>query len=65
MDQGERTVLFDKWAADYDKSVRTDREFPFAGYESVLDEIVISAGIFPGITVLDLGTGTGNLAAAL
>lgn len=53
---------FDAWAAQYDQDV-TDDGFPFTGYARVLDEVVRQAQAAPGMRVLDLGTGTGNLAA--
>lgn len=57
-------ALFDGWAADYDRAVASSLgEFPFDGYENVLATVVALADVTPGTTVLDLGTGTGNLAA--
>src|SRR5690625_3867054 len=74
----ERQDLFDRWAADYDASVYADSEedFPFAGYERVLDAIAHAvAGDDRIMTsqassseggarsrLLDVGIGTGNLA---
>jgi len=58
-----REQLFDEWAASYDKSVDGYSGFPFEGYEQVLDLIAERAGIEAGMAVLDLGIGTGNLAA--
>lgn len=58
--------MFDEWAAYYDHSVATsarDESFPFAGYERVLDTIVQRAAAQPGMAILDIGTGTGRLAA--
>ncbi len=52
---------FDKWAEYYDRSVFSG-EFPFNGYEDVLARIIKLAEPQPGTSVLDLGTGTGNLA---
>jgi putative AdoMet-dependent methyltransferase len=64
MNDPNRVQLFDAWAAEYDSTVLTaDHHFPFAGYQDVLDEIVDQSQVQPAITVLDLGTGTGNLAA--
>jgi putative AdoMet-dependent methyltransferase len=42
--------------------VVSQSRFPFAGYERVLDTVVELASPTRGMTVLDLGTGTGNLA---
>jgi len=53
---------FDAWADTYDQSIREYSRFPFAGYEQVLQTVVSQAGPQPGMTVLDLGTGTANLA---
>ncbi len=63
MDHTHRVQLFDDWAEHYDPSIQGDGTFPFDGYERVLDEILRAAGAQPGMTVLDLGIGTGNLAA--
>ncbi len=53
---------FDDWAATYDQSVSGWQAFPFTGYEEVLGTILRLAEPRPGLSVLDLGTGTGNLA---
>jgi len=53
---------FDEWAGSYDQDVASDH-FPFDGYERLLDTVVRLAEARPGMGVLDLGTGTGNLAA--
>jgi putative AdoMet-dependent methyltransferase len=53
---------FDPWAETYDRDVVTYSDFPFAGYEQVLERVVARAEVRPGMDVLDLGTGTGNLA---
>jgi len=58
-----REQLFDEWAESYDKSVDGYSGFPFEGYEQVLDLIAKRAGVEAGMEVLDLGIGTGNLAA--
>ncbi len=52
---------FDDWAETYDLSVLND-QFPFIGYKTFLDTIVSLADVKPSDRVLDLGTGTGNLA---
>ena len=63
----DRLELFDAWAADYDAGVTSEEGFPFAGYEAVLGRVVQRAApqslSEPPTRVLDLGAGTGNLAA--
>jgi putative AdoMet-dependent methyltransferase len=51
---------FDEWAETYDTSVSNDH-FPFHGYQDVLAKIFTLAAPLSGYSVLDLGTGTGNL----
>ncbi len=53
---------FDEWAPDYDNSTAAEPFFPFEGYTQVLNNIVTAAAAASGQTVLDLGTGTANLA---
>ena len=53
---------FDDWAETYDHSVSDWQTFPFTGYKDVLKTIVAWAEVRRGMRVLDLGTGTGNLA---
>ena len=60
-----RRELFDRWAESYDESLDGKSGFPFEGYERVLDLIVERANLEPGMEVLDLGIGTGNLAGRL
>jgi len=63
MEHPDRTQLFDTWAQHYDASLASiDGDFPFDGYERILDEVVTLAGVGPGMRILDLGIGTGNLA---
>lgn len=52
---------FDAWAASYDQDVAANRGFPFEGYRQVLDTVFRTAQAAPGMRVLDLGAGTGNL----
>jgi ubiquinone/menaquinone biosynthesis C-methylase UbiE len=53
---------FDVWAESYDGDVASQGQFPFDGYEKVLDTVIHSAASARGMTILDIGTGTGNLA---
>jgi putative AdoMet-dependent methyltransferase len=64
MNQPNRSQLFDNWAKNYDSDVVSDRDnFPFAGYERILEQAVSLADVKPNMRILDLGIGTGNLAA--
>jgi ubiquinone/menaquinone biosynthesis C-methylase UbiE len=53
---------FDPWAETYDLDVVDQTRFPFDGYERALETVVQQAAPTRGMSVLDLGTGTGNLA---
>jgi ubiquinone/menaquinone biosynthesis C-methylase UbiE len=56
--------LFDDWAGRYDESLASgSTSVSFERYDEVLDEALQQACAVPGMSVLDLGTGTGNLAA--
>ena len=57
----DRVQLFDRWAEHYDHSVRSATGL-HEGYCEVLDRVVQLAEARPGMRVLDLGVGTGNLA---
>lgn len=61
MPENTRLPIFERWAARYDQSVRTDQGI-FASYDEVLDAVVRAATVAPGMRVLELGIGTGNLA---
>ncbi|MHA2354635.1 MAG: class I SAM-dependent methyltransferase [Candidatus Thorarchaeota archaeon] len=55
--------FFDRWAAEYDWFVGGwANSFPFEGYDSLLNRIVELADPQPGMKILDMGIGTGNLA---
>ena len=51
---------FDDWASTYDHDAKS-QDFPFTGYNHTLDEVVKAATPKAGMTILDLGVGTGNL----
>jgi putative AdoMet-dependent methyltransferase len=53
---------FDAWADTYDADVVSHDQFPFAGYRQVLEAVIATADPRPGMSVLDIGIGTGNLA---
>ena len=53
---------FDQWAESYDGDVVANDRFPFAGYPQVLKAVLRAAAPRAGMTVLDIGIGTGNLA---
>ncbi|MCU0485886.1 MAG: class I SAM-dependent methyltransferase [Anaerolineales bacterium] len=55
---------FDAWASRYDQDVLDESCFPFIGYQQVLQMVVRLSAPQAGMRVLDLGTGTGNLAGA-
>ena len=53
---------FDPWAETYDQDVINLTQFSFDDYEQVLDQVVRQANPLAGMSLLDIGTGTGNLA---
>jgi putative AdoMet-dependent methyltransferase len=53
---------FDPWAETYDHDVSALNKFPFDGYERALETVLKLAAPERGMSVLDIGTGTGNLA---
>ena len=65
MDTSSLERQFDQWAASYDADVGDSTEFPFGGYDRVLGRVVELAAVAPGMEVLELGPGTGNLTARL
>jgi putative AdoMet-dependent methyltransferase len=52
---------FNQWAGQYDADVAGEG-FPFTGYQRIMTEVVRLADARAGMSVLDVGTGTGNLA---
>jgi putative AdoMet-dependent methyltransferase len=63
MQAPNRIELFDQWAKSYDNSILDKSDFPFTGYEQILERVVRLADAKPNMRVLDIGIGTGNLAA--
>jgi putative AdoMet-dependent methyltransferase len=57
----ERTWDFDRWAENYDNWVSSDSSL-YARYDEVLERVLVAAEVGLGKKVLDIGTGTGNLA---
>lgn len=53
---------FNLWAENYDQDIKAQTQFPFLGYERVLETVVALAAPQAGASVLDIGVGTGNLA---
>jgi len=62
LSKGYPSAPFDRAAGAYDRAVFAASDFPHAGYQAVLDEVVRNSAPCPEMTVLDLGVGTGNLA---
>jgi len=60
----DRQRLFDQWSAHYDRDV-LDGRFPFIGYDRTLEILVESGAFLASHKVLDVGIGTGNLAARM
>lgn len=59
-------ALFDQWAPSYDDTVfRSEPADGFEDYARVLERVVELSGAGPGRAVLDVGSGTGNLARLL
>lgn len=64
MNQNDRSDLFNTWAKNYDRSITSDKDdFPFVGYDRILERVVSLADVKPNMRILDIGIGTGNLAA--
>ena len=61
MPEYSRLPIFERWAERYDQSVQA-KEGLFASYDLILAEVVRAAAVEPGMRVLELGIGTGNLA---
>jgi putative AdoMet-dependent methyltransferase len=56
-----RKTLFEDWVSSYDQSV-SEQSFPFLGYDLALQVVVRESHAKQHSRILELGTGTGNLA---
>ena len=59
---------FDAWQAQYEADVaacEANEDYPFAGYTELQQQIFDIVHAREGVTALDLGCGTGKLAARL
>jgi ubiquinone/menaquinone biosynthesis C-methylase UbiE len=66
LDHADFMAIFDEWAPTYDQTVFAATPHDgFENYTEVLERVADLAGARTGIRVLDVGTGTGNLALAL
>lgn len=66
LSHAEFMQMFDEWAPSYDATVfRSIPADGFEAYDLVLERVAVLAQAGPGVAVLDVGTGTGNLAALL
>lgn len=68
MNEAMEQNLFDLWQPNYDKDViACDEagEYPFAGYRQLHDQIFDIVHAREGVSVLDLGCGTGHMAGRL
>jgi len=64
-DQRSITSLFDRWARSYDCDLRQAPDGPLTGYRASLCQAAAVLPAGPGVKVLDIGIGTGALAALL
>ncbi len=51
--------IFNNWADDYDKSVKGEETFPFAGYQKIQAMVKKMVVAGKGTKILELGVGTG------
>jgi putative AdoMet-dependent methyltransferase len=63
-EQKEKTWNFDQWADNYDGWVTSDDPVYFR-YQTILERVLDLSGAARGKKILDIGTGTGNLASGL
>jgi putative AdoMet-dependent methyltransferase len=59
-----RLPIFERWAARYDESVQAQHGI-FGSYDQVLAAVISATQLETGMSVLELGIGTGNLAQQL
>ncbi|HWI51387.1 MAG TPA: class I SAM-dependent methyltransferase [Symbiobacteriaceae bacterium] len=63
---GDFMAMFDQWAPTYDETVfQAEPADGFEQYQEVLERVAELAGADSGRRLLDVGTGTGNLAQVL
>lgn len=66
LDHADFMAIFDQWAPTYDQTVFAATPHDgFENYTEVLERVADLAGAGHGVRVLDVGTGTGNLALVL
>lgn len=66
LDHADFMAIFDQWAPTYDQTVFAATPHDgFENYTEVLERVADLAGANQGARVLDVGTGTGNLAVLL
>ncbi|MCJ7701557.1 MAG: methyltransferase domain-containing protein, partial [Anaerolineales bacterium] len=60
----KKEKIFDAWSAKYDEMLAAKKApISFESYDEVLLTVLEQARVKEGMKVLDIGTGTGNLAA--
>lgn len=66
LEHADFMAIFDQWAPTYDATVFAATPHDgFENYTEVLERVANLAGARPGARVVDVGTGTGNLAQVL
>lgn len=53
---------FDGWSKSYDESIKQQEQYPFAGYDEIVLEVVNQT---VGPNILDIGIGSGNISKHL
>lgn len=56
------STLFDTWSKNYENDlIRLENEYPFAGYQTIISEIIEIIDKGSNINILDIGIGSGYL----